>query len=206
MWQSKKKTSRRLSDEAVQGFRRRLPPSPSLSYLLSTLLGFPAFLLASTMPREIIRKRGKRKTKATDETAAAEEAYQANFNPKPDAPQHHEQERQQQEVLGGDGGYGRRNGRNEDGTEADWVTPRDGGMGSIRERVEGDAPWGFVDPEVRRHLVRTFIGGSRVLEDCQRRGRRGGKKQRARRADVGAGSLPSHRIRLKPTSRPSMRD
>lgn len=107
------------------------------------------------MPREIIRKRGKRKTKATDETAVAEEAYKANFAPPPTAEEIAQQQQQQQQQqqedqvqLGGDGGYARRKGINADGGEADWVTPGDGGIGSIRERVEGDAPWGFVDPEV----------------------------------------------------------
>lgn len=95
------------------------------------------------MPKEIIRKRGKRKAK-TDATVEekTEEAYQAQIHPpvasssagvhpdrahlQADGPAHHE-----------------------GGGDADWVTPGDGGYGSIRERVDGDAPWGFVDTEVR---------------------------------------------------------
>lgn len=101
------------------------------------------------MPREIIRKRGKRKTKGTEEAVVAEETYQAAFNPAPSAVELNVQEPEQQAPdLGGDGGYARRKGVNPDGGEADWITPGDGGIGSIRERVEGDAPWGFVDPEV----------------------------------------------------------
>lgn len=87
------------------------------------------------MPKEIIRKRGKRKAKTTEATVeeATEEAYQAQVQGTSTSTSTHDLNAQPHQ--GGDG-------------EADWVTPGDGGYGSIRERVEGDAPWGFVDAEV----------------------------------------------------------
>ena len=89
------------------------------------------------MPKEIIRKRGKRKAKTTEATVeeATEEAYQAQV-------QGSTSTAHDLNAQGGEGGEER-------GGDADWVTPGDGGYGSIRERVEGDAPWGFVDAEVR---------------------------------------------------------
>jgi hypothetical protein len=89
------------------------------------------------MPREVIRKRGKRKPK----TDANEKAGDAAFTLP--VPLGEEEavvgavDEQQEEGTGGEGVY-----------QADWITPAGSGMGSIRERVEGDAPWGFVDPEV----------------------------------------------------------
>lgn len=95
------------------------------------------------MPKELIRKRGKRKTKVTTEDKtplAFQPTPAASFVPLEEPASVPEDQ------------PGRRIG-NLFGGEADWVTPADGGLGSIRERIEGDAPWGFVDPEVSVRLA-----------------------------------------------------
>jgi hypothetical protein len=101
------------------------------------------------MPKEIIRKRGKRKPK-TDASAEEkiEEAYQAAQNQASTSTSAasggvHPDRAHLQADPDHEGGGGR-------GGEADWVTPGDGGYGSIRERVDGDAPWGFVETEVSK--------------------------------------------------------
>lgn len=97
----------------------------------------PLLLSFVDMPKEIIRKRGKRKAKTTEATVeeATAESYQAQVQGASSST--NEQAHQHAEEGGATAG-----------AEADWVTPGDGGYGSIRERVEGDAPWGFVDAEV----------------------------------------------------------
>jgi hypothetical protein len=110
------------------------------------------------MPKELVRKRGKRKPKSDPAPAsvAASVAPVASTSAAALA---------LAPTDGRDAGYGQRAARHaaqekaaygapategeEGAAEPSWVTPADGGLGSIRERVEGDAPWGFVDPEVR---------------------------------------------------------
>lgn len=118
------------------------------------------------MPKELVRKRGKRKPKSdpvptpstsTATSASAPTAAAALAPPPPSDGRDagYGQRRalhaaQEKAAYGGAGDDGERGGAGEGaGGEASWITPADGGLGSIRDRVEGDAPWGFVDPEVR---------------------------------------------------------
>ncbi|CED83347.1 Predicted RNA-binding protein, contains Pumilio domains [Phaffia rhodozyma] len=117
------------------------------------------------MPKELVRKRGKRKAKNT-----TDDVIPKAFEPTP-APsfvpleqQDVEQPTEESNQISQDNAPSGRRIGNMFGGEADWVTPSDGGLGSIRERIEGDAPWGFVDPEVKSYF-KTVDDKLKVFED-----------------------------------------
>lgn len=135
---------------------RPSPFDPSPAALRPTLASLSS--TSDTMPKELVRKRGKRKPKS-DPTPAAPVAEAPASTPVLEA------------IDGRDSGYGQRTARLQqqqdaggEGDQPSWVTPADGGMGSIRERVEGDAPWGFVDPEVPSPPLALVVQSSRTAD------------------------------------------
>lgn len=149
------------------------------------------------MPKELVRKRGKRKPKSDPAPAVVVVAAAPPAGPTASTST-------ALPAAAGDGrdaGYGQRAARHAaleqaaygpegSGELPSWVTPADGGLGSIRERVEGDAPWGFVDPEVRLALCDPAIPVAQP-----------GSKLFDRGADILSNGLCRSRLTFGPSTR-----